>query len=1191
MSIIDQCPSTRGELEPSKNTPPPAAGQTWRSLEDYAGTAEFREFVEREFPPGASELSENSRRAFLKVMGAGLALAGAATIPGCRRPERQIMTYSNQVPEEIIPGRPLYYATSLCIPGGGAEGVLVETHTGRPTHIEGNPLHPVNRGKTSAWSKSVVLDLYDPDRLKYPTFRNPARGALAATWDDFKLWAADHFAGFDATGGQGLAFIADAKSSPTRDAMRQAVLARWPRAEWVSWNPYAPRGSAEGTRAAMGRPMRVHHRLAKAQRVLSLDADFMGDGPEALICARDFAATRLVHHAGEPMSRLYVAESRPTGTGSMADHRMRMGPWAIAALAAEVGRRVLARGGGDAAALARSMPEPPAELAHAAAIADDLLEHGAGSVVIAGPSQPPEVHALVCAINAALGSAGSLVLYSPMTDAEATDPAAAMGALAPRLGQMDTVVCLGANPVYDAPAAWGVAEAFARVPNTVTLSVGPTETAAISRWSLNAAHALESWGDAEAYDGTISPVQPMIAPLYEPAMSEIELLAFLAGPDHGGSANPDGYELVTATWARRLGGGVEAPAFQKAWRRALHDGILAGSARTPERGSVRWGGVREAVSAVRTGQPAAEGLEVVFHTGRVGDGRSANNAWLQELPETGSAVVWDNPVWLSPNTARELGLLPPGAEGDDVNPYTKAQLPQARLATLAVGGLEMEVAVWAVPGMPDGVIAAKVGYGRTVAGLVGNDVGHNTYLVKPAGAVTASGATLRATGKTQTIASTQNHWSLEDRTTIVRAMDKRWWDEHAAHAPVSKPDHVYGTNYTGHKLNVAEQLGELSHTPEVVSIYENPQNESRVDAAPGSPFSKGPQWGMTIDLNACDGCGVCTIACQSENNIPVVGKTEVAKGREMAWIRVDRYFTGDLNDPDQMLMQPVACVHCENAPCETVCPVNATVHGPEGTNNMAYNRCIGTRYCANNCPYKVRRFNFFDWAQTKFRGGLDASYVSQGVRQQFEEGPGSDRSFNQNFIPPRLREKLDEISKMQQNPDVTVRGRGVMEKCTYCIQRVNAARQEVKVNGMWDDPDQAVPIPDGFFQVACQQACPTDAIIFGDILDPGSRVSATRASQRSYAILGYLATRPRTSHLMRIRNPNPAISVYDAHDPLHHGHGGGTHGDEHHDDHHDDHAPAGDGGHAFIDRGKQRSEQGYALSLRVLGQAITGVQA
>ncbi|MFG0306477.1 MAG: TAT-variant-translocated molybdopterin oxidoreductase [Phycisphaerales bacterium JB040] len=1198
MSNHDQCPSTTG----SRPIPEVAAplgtlsGQKyWRSLDEFSGTPEFRDFVEREFPAGASELMANSRRDFLKVMGAGLAIAGAATVPGCRRPERKIYPYSKSVPEEIIPGKPLYYATAMSLPGGGAEGLLVETHTGRPTHVEGNPLHPTNRGKSSVWSKAYILDLYDPDRLKGVTVKVNGNDR-GATWDDFvqrEQGLVGLQSAHDADRGAGLAFIVDKKTSPSRDAMRDAVLSRWPQATWVAWNPAESRAPIEGSRIAFGSPKRVHLDLSRASCVLSLDSDFTCEGPDALVNARNFASTRRVEGDRAEMSRLYVAESRPTATGSIADHRFRMAPSRITALALAVAKAVADETGAGYASSIDTAALSGDDLAHAQAIAADLVAHRGRSVVLAGPTQPAPVHALCHAINRALGAHDSIVTVTDMPEEQASDGAGELVALTGRMaaGQIRTLVCLGTNPVYDHPAGLDFRAAWDRVPETITLSVGMSETVAASKWALNGAHELESWGDVEAHDGTRSVIQPMIAPLYAPAMSELELLALLAGSGHGGSDRPDGFEIVSGVWASALGMDTGSERFTTRWRRALHDGLLAGSGSGGNAPQLDAGAVNSAVSSLRLGEaPTNDSLEVVFYTGRVGDGRYANNGWLQELPDIGSTVVWDNPVCVSPGTAREMGLLPPTSKGkDDTDPYIGQQMPQARLANMTVDGRTLEVAVWILPGMPDHVVAVKLGYGHDSVGRVGDGVGHNTYRLRAGNASTASGATLAASGGTYTIASTQNHWSMESRTSIVRAIDKRWYDEHAGTVKTVK-DKIYGTFKS--ELNLAEQLGELSHTPANISIYNNPQNKSQGDADTESTtrdpalmrdvtadFSKGPQWGMTIDLNTCTGCGVCTVACQSENNIPIVGKSEVAKGRELAWIRVDRYFVGDdLNEPSEVFMQPVACVHCENAPCEVVCPVNATVHGPEGTNNMAYNRCIGTRYCANNCPYKVRRFNFFDWGQTKFNGGLDPDYVPRATREAFEDGPGSDRTFNQNFIPPRLRAKLDEISKMRQNPDVTIRSRGVMEKCTYCIQRINAARQEVKLRDIWTEAEQVGPIPDGFFQTACQQACPSDSIVFGDILDPGSRVSASRDSARSYLLLGYLNTRPRTSYLLRVRNPNPAVGVYDEHDPL--DHGGGHGGDSHENDSH-----AGGDAHAaaFIDTTKRYTDQGYGLSLRVLG--------
>ncbi len=1214
MSTIDQCPSTKGKIEIDDTRPemgPDAlhesAGGTvtsrrgqryWRSAEDFADDPSYRAFVNREFPAGASELAfedgENgeagageSRRGFLKLMGASLALAGAATIPGCRRPEHLIVPYTDE-PEHVVPGKPLYFATSMPLAGGGAEGLLVETHQGRPTKIEGNPLHPTNRGKSSVWSQASILETYDPDRLKFPTYNNPARGRLDATWDDFKSWwSSEGKQAAAANGGAGLAVICDKKTSPTLDGLRERLLNEYPNATWVWWDPAdSRRSSLEGTEIAFGSPRRVLHDFDGAEAVLSLDADFLTEGPNHINESRSFAATRRVEKSGDAMSRLYVCEAHPSGTGSMADHRWRMAPSQTTAFAARVASLVL--NGSSAAGVVGSIPASAlseADEARAQAVAADLKRAGRHAVVVAGNTQPAQVHALAAAMNSALGAK---VKYLATSATEASHPLLSLAGLTDKMdaGSISTVVTINANPVHDAPGGLGFAEAFAGVAAnggaTIALSTMPTETTQASTWELNAATFLESWGDTESYDGTVSAIQPMIAPLYEPAMSENEFVAYLAGVE-----SPDGHTLLSEAWTAALG----ASGFDKKFRRALHDGFVSGNSDwRDENARLNVRGVSDAVRGLTLGSaPTAESLEVVFETGRIGDGRYWNNGWLQELPQKGTSVVWENPVVLSPATAEELRLLP---KGGMAGMYTRAQIPQARLATLTINGVEQEVAVWVCPGVADGVAHVQLGYGRTT-GNVGNGVGFNAYPLRtPAAMSTASGATLERSGGSRDLASTQNHWSLEGRTTIVRAIDKKWFDEHADSPRVDEKDLIYKTERRTDALNLAEQMGEMSHTPDNVGAYKNPFNESAVDPKAGARYAQGPQWGMTIDLSSCTGCNLCTVACQSENNIPIVGRTEVAKGREMQWIRVDRYFSGDdLNEPEEMIGQPVACVHCENAPCETVCPVTATVHGPEGTNNMAYNRCIGTRYCANNCPYKVRRFNFFDYAVTKYNGaflGSEAVFGDEGIDQ---------KKFNKNLIPPRLREKLDEISKMKNNPDVTVRSRGVMEKCTYCIQRVNAARQESKVKGHWTE---SAPIPDGFFQVACQQACPSDSIVFGDILDESSEVHASRMSERSYMLLGYLNTRPRTSHMLRVRNPNePLLKMELAwrgmseseieeylKDPLAH-HGGG-HGDHGHDAGHDENGHGdGEGGdshgeHSFVDPAKRFMDEGYRASLRVL---------
>jgi len=1192
MSTLDQCPSTHNKIDIPEDAPElgtVSGRKYWRSMEEYSATPEFKELLEREFPVDASIMDDTSRRSFIKVMGASMALAGAATIPGCRRPDRKILPYASNVPEHVIPGRPLFFATAMALPSGGMEGLLVETHAGRPTKIEGNPLHPNNQGKTSAYAQSSILDLYDPDRLKYPIFNNATRGKLAATWDDFDVWANEQLPKFDATQGAGLAFVVDKQSSPTRDRLFMQIQQRWPQAAFVAWDPAENRGQADGSKSVLGQPSWTRYNLSKASRILSIGEGQIDQGPEAMRLARELAASRkLLSHTDE-MSRLYAVESKPSSIGVMADHRFRVAPSQLHNFTVALAKAVLLKTAGSGHLL------PDVDVVGVShteiqAIADDLFDHRSHAVVLPSDSLNADTWALCQVINDALKATDEgLVEFFPMSPQVASNSSHSLARLNNFLnqGKVDTLICLGTNPIYDAPGFFDFATNFAKAKNTITLSVGASETASASTWSLNGAHYLESWNSAQSIDGQMAITQPMIAPLYDPARSEVEFLAGLltAGDDH--ADKPDGYKIVQDSIRDIMGLGSAEIA--KVWKNALHNGVVASPTiqstkkpLNPER-LIRGIATRGAKPA-----PAQSHLDVQFYTDRYNIGQSANNGWLQELPEFGTSVVWDNPLLLSPNTAKSLGVLPLHTSQDEFNPYTKAQMPQAQLVNITLNDRTMIMPAWILPGMADNTVAIKLGYGRTNAGRVGDKVGFNSFDIKTITGMLAAGATITKAKDTYTIASTQNHWSMEGRDTIVRAMDKKWFDKHAEAGIKAVPDQIYGafspdaTSY----LNTAEQLGELAHTPPLISAYDNPQTGSKAGAAAGSAFSKNPQWGMSIDMNACTGCATCTVACQSENNIPVVGKSEVAKGREMAWIRIDRYFTGDdLNNPEEIFNQPLACVHCENAPCETVCPVNATTHGKEGTNDIAYNRCIGTRYCANNCPYKVRRFNFFDYAPAKFNGGLNPNYTSKMVADKFEETVGQDRTANQNLIPPRLRKKLDEISKMKFNPDVTVRSRGVIEKCTYCIQRVNSARQDVKIQGIWSEKDQVGPIPDGFFEVACQQACPTDAIAFGDILDPNSRVSKERDSHRTYALLGYLNTKPRTTHMMRVRNPNPAIHVFDEHDPL--DHGGGHESDHGSDSGTDSHEPAADShgeqhSAVFTDSVKQYLDQGYSLSLKVI---------
>ena len=1160
MSAPDQCPSTIGTQDPKADPAVTVNGSKtmWRSLDEFAGSGEFRPFLEREFPGGASELLKSSRRTFMQLMGGALALAGAATLPGCRRPDHKIMTYSREVPEEIVPGKPLFYASAMPLPGGGAEGVLVRSNEGRPTFVEGNPRHPINQGTTSPWSIASVLSLYDPDRLKQPVFRTTEE-EREATWDDFRAWSAGHFAQFDSTNGLGLVVLAGRTTSPTRDAVRDRLRARWPLAQFIAYDATGPDNKTNGLRLAFGQPHTELLSLENADVIVSVDADPTRNEATSLRNARGFGAARRVSSTTDSMCRVYAAECNYTPLGGMADHRAIVAPSRLPVVVVEIARRVFEMTDADAA-LARQLgawdTRGPAPVASEwlDAAAEDLVNAGGRAVLLAGQNLPAEAHALVAAVNRAIGAVGTTVSYVPLDPESAKDGVGEIVELVGSMkrGRVKTVVTLNVNPCYDLPTAIGFEDAFKSVSNRIVLSEGPSETAAHATWQLNAATYLESWGDVAAADGTVSAVQPLIAPLYDGALSEIELLGLIASKREASDfeTQPSGYDLVRDVWAGRF----DWSDFETNWKRALHDGMVAGTTQRGTNGGTGsgrlFGNAAEVLGSLRPGPVPTDGaLDVVVSTNNLHDGRYANLPWLQELPQFGTMVVWDNPALMSPAMAERFGLTP--------DPY-EVEIPKAQMATITVDGRSIEMPVWIMPGMADNTVVLTQGYGRRVSGVVGTGVGFDVQPIRNvSGERVYSAATVAPAKGKYPISSTQNHWSMESRTSIVRTADLPAYQKHGDQKKKVKDS--YGA--TG-SINFGEKLGELAHTPPNISIYENPYNKSQADAAETAWYSERPQWGMSIDQSTCIGCGTCTIACQSENNIPAVGKTEVRKGREMTWIRVDRYFTGDPMNPGELYHQPVACVHCENAPCETVCPVNATVHGPTGLNYMVYNRCIGTRYCANNCPYKVRRFNFFDYGVKRLNGGL---------REELPEGTPTPNNIN--LIPPRLREKLAEIQKMKMNPDVTVRSRGVMEKCTYCIQRINAARYEAKLQDLQQ-------IPDGFFHTACQAACPTGAIVFGDLLDETSKIAKAAKETRSYALLGYLNTRPRTTYQVALANPNPKLRQ-PVEDPFHHG---GSHSDDHGKDH------GGEGHASFLDPSKKKTDDGYAVSLRVLS-AATGVHA
>ena len=984
---------------------PDAAGprRYWKSLDELADAPAFLEFLHREFPEQASMFEDpKGRREFMTLMGASLALAGLTACT--KQPAEKILPYVRQ-PEQLVPGRPLFFATAAGH-DGYARGILVESHEGRPTKVEGNPDHPASLGGSDVFGQAHVLGLYDPDRSKTVLYAGEDR-----TWGELRAALREALEKQKAKGGAGLRFLTGRVSSPTLAAQMSGVLAIFPGAKWVSWEPAGRDHARAGAVLAFGEPVEPQFRFDQADVVLSLEADFVASHPASLRLVREFAARRKASGERPEMNRLYVVEGSPTSTGASADHRLALRSSEIEGFA-----RAVAAGLGVAVEGAR-------EHAWVAPIVKDLKRSGAKALVIAGESQPPAVHALAHAMNEALGCVGTTVTYTAPAEAAPVGETAALAALVAemRAGAVEVLVVLGANPAYAAPADLGFAPALDKVPLRIHHGPYLDETAERCHWHLPASHPLESWGDLRAADGTVSIVQPLIAPLYN-TLSEIEVLAAF------GEGEQKGYDVLRAHWETQLG----AEGFETRWNRALHDGVVAGTAFEAKTLRVVPGEWSKAGPAAPAG-----GLEIAFRTDpAVFDGRFANLGWLQELPKPLTKITWDNVALVSPKTAAALG----GVRTDQT-----ASGHFTEVAELKLGGRSVKAPLWVLPGHADGAVTVHLGYGRRRAGQVGTGVGFDAYALRTSGAPwAASGLEVVKTGETARVACTQDHWTME-ATAHEQA--------HARH------------------LVRSVTLAELAADPHAVQKMGH-------EPAPGLSMYpehkyEGRAWGMAIDMSACVGCNACVTACQSENNIPVVGKDQVGRGREMHWIRVDRYYEGPPESPETY-HQPVLCMHCENAPCEVVCPVAATVHSEEGLNDMVYNRCVGTRYCSNNCPYKVRRFNFFlyqDWETPTF--------------------------------------------KMMRNPEVTVRSRGVMEKCTYCVQRISRSRIDAK--------NQGRDMKDGDVVTACEAACPARAIVFGDVNDPGSRVSKLKASERSYGLLTELQTKPRTTYLAAVRNPNPEI--------------------------------------------------------------------
>ena len=998
--------------------------QVWRSLEAVAETTEFKDYLHREFPTNASEwLDPVGRRSFMKLMSASMALAGvtACTV----QPTELIVPYVRQ-PEEVIPGRPLFFATAMSL-GGVASGVLVESHEGRPTKIEGNPDHPASQGATDLFAQGSVLTLYDPDRSQAITQLGEIR-----PWSAVIAAVRGGLSAQSATKGAGLRILTETVNSPSLAAQIQQVLQLQPNAKWIQWEPMPRDNARAGARTAFGEYLEPVYDLSKADVILSLEADFLSsEGASNLRYARQFAGRRKVEDSADNLNRLYVVESNHSVTGGRADNRLPIKSSQIEAFARAVAQQVGVTGVTGTA--------PAGSEAFADAVAKDLTAHRGRAVVMAGDSQPSAVHAIAHALNAAIGASGATVSYLPTPEIVPSEQHAALRELVTDIeaGRVQMLVIVGeSNPVLSAPADFKFAEAMGKVAVRVHSGLFFDETATLSHWHVPATHYLEAWGDARSFDGTTSIVQPLIQPLYS-GKSAHEVIATLSDrPER------NGYDVVREYWmANAVGqaGGViptaaaaaaaaapTAPAlpaqpvsaastFEQHWRKWLHDGFIAGTAFAPSAAVVA-----PDVATRITASAAVEGVEINFRRDEtIYDGRFANNGWLQELPKPVTKLTWDNAALMAPSTAEANGLH----TGD--------------IIAIQHDGRTLNIPVWITPGHAREAITVSVGYGRTKAGRVGNGAGFNSYALRGSAAPRYGAATITKTGDTYDLVGTQDHWSIEGRTIIRSAT-----------------------------------LEEFKAKPTFVKEMEHLKLDQRISLYADKEY-KGDQWGMAIDMNACTGCSACIIACVAENNIPVVGKLQVSKNREMHWLRIDRYFAGNLDTPDTYY-QPMPCQQCENAPCEVVCPVSATVHSDEGLNDMVYNRCVGTRYCSNNCPWKVRRFNFLLY---------------------------------QDFNTPQF--------KLQRNPDVTVRSRGIMEKCTYCVQRINAARIQSKRE------DRA--IRDGEIVTACQAVCPTEAIVFGNINDPNSKVAKLKSSPRNYTTLDDLNTRPRTTYLAAVRNPNPAL--------------------------------------------------------------------
>jgi molybdopterin-containing oxidoreductase family iron-sulfur binding subunit len=1001
----------------------------WRSLEELADTEEFRAWLHREFPREASLWDDRAldRRRFLHLMAASLALAGFAG--GCsNQGEEKILPYV-RAPEGDVPGKAKQFATAMPM-GTGSLGLLVTSRDGRPIKIEGNELHPASLGATDAWAQASILSLYDPDRSQTVMHLGEI-----STWEAFLAELRGALEPRTSAGGKGVYVLSVTVSSPTLARQMRAFEKKYPEARWVQYEPINRDRAREGAQLAFGQDATAVYDFTGAKTVLALDCDFLCRGTGSVCYARQFMDGRKLRGERKQMNRLFVIESTCSGTGTAADHRFAVAPRDVGQFAIELARRLAVPELPDIDATDDNQGSAKAAAVREqwlAAVASDLEANRKASIVLVGDQQPAWVHAVVHAINAHLGNHGETIRFIEPIEAKPSNQFESLGKLVDAMkgGEVELLILLGGNPVYNAPRELGFGEALLALTKkqklTVHFSLYDDETSAVCRWHIPEAHYLESWSDVRSFDGTVSIVQPLIDPLYG-GRTVHEMVSALTD-----TAVQASYDIVRATWKEEF-----AADFERRWRKAVHDGVIENTAYEPMSVALKADGtsLRAALESSNGEKSASETLEIaILPDPTVFDGRFANNGWLQELPKPITKLTWDNAVLVAKATADRLGV-----KNEDV-------------VRLRYGDQSIEGPVWIVPGHPTGSVTVHLGYGRRRGGRVLAESGYDAYSLLPAsGQRLGRGATIEPVGTQKPLACTEHHHLLEEPDVLAGrniihsgTLAQFLRDEHSVHA--------------------AAHHGE-EHPHTLYPLYEY----------------KGLQWGMAIDMTACTGCNACVVACQAENNIPIVGKEGVSKGREMHWLRLDLYYEGEPENP-RAVHQPMLCQHCETAPCEVVCPVMATTHSAEGLNEMTYNRCVGTRYCSNNCPYKVRRFNFLEY----------------------------------NGQP-------EPVLKLLRNPEVTVRSRGVMEKCSYCVQRISAARIAAKIEQVENSGELA--IEDGSLQTACQQACPTEAIVFGNINDPDSQVAKLKANPLNYGVLTELGTRPRTTYLARLRNPHPDLSL------------------------------------------------------------------